>query len=615
MDARDAGLEEIANRSDIQGGAVFHHPSQDRSDLTENVGGFRSDGMGSHTMRLPSVPSSPRCVSSFPSWARASSPSSVRQLHPAFRGPPSCFPSFAVTLLRASSPVSLSVSFVPGDAACKARAREASHGLPLSDGLDPPNALGAKRRPGEHEESFQVSDTSGKAPPKSGKPQEELAETATASTGSGEKVWRASTHEGSDGICDKVGVPPPSTSEEMRNKTRRTDREERGASGTVENATLVAHARCHKRRRDEQEEQQDASGTRQEVRAADPAWANKVRAREGQGDERKDAGDAGHDDDSESVVSSCSDENTERQKASLSAIDSASSLSGPSLLSCGVPGSSLCLILNERAQKQEKGPRQRGKAEAGEDADAVKERTEKPEPKDGSKGGKETEGREDDEEAEETLFEFDEDDLWFLLYERHRHESDRSNTVAMDSTESHNLPAETQLSEELKAAVTDSLAKQILYSDKYQDSAYEYRAVTLPLQHPFLSRALSPLADAIRRERRRMSEKLWRSLGVRMSCGWRHWGWSMYEPNVLFFARPKWTDGITGIPPKSAAFAAKRHDRMRDLLAQEVAKGMNIVSRAVRLSRMATQDCHLMTDTEDDGSSSPICSLYQACLQ
>ncbi|PFH37581.1 cyclin-dependent kinase regulatory subunit protein [Besnoitia besnoiti] len=225
-------------------------------------------------------------------------------------------------------------------------------------------------------------------------------------------------------------------------------------------------------------------------------------------------------------------------------------------------------------------------------------------------GAKETDNQRETERDtdEETLFEFDEDDPWLLLYEYRRHDAEEcpaSAAGALGVPETNVILAEAELSAALKEAVTDTMAKRILYSDKYQDSAYEYRAVTLPLQHPFLSRGVAPLGETIRRERRCMSEEVWRALGIRMSCGWDHRGWSAYEPNVLFFARPKTTDPATGIPSPAAAFAARRHDCIRNALVREMARGMKLAATAVQSARLAKQDCHLMRHADEEESEVP----------
>ncbi|KEP60110.1 UNVERIFIED_CONTAM: cyclin-dependent kinase regulatory subunit protein [Hammondia hammondi] len=513
--------------------------------------------------------------------------------------PPSC--------VFASLPAGISYS---GSSAASSPACSAPRKL-LSAGIDLQSTSGAPRKPSEYEDSFENFVSPAIAPEEIRKQQldkSKPAEVSSVSAGlGGNTAASVAAHEKSEGGREKVDDSRVFTHDE-RSKCARTEREECGNSAFLENASFAAHARCKRRRRGEQDAPRGGSGTGKKPTVSRPASEGREKA-----DEAKNACNA--DGRERGAVSSPDDENEERQTASICASTGPSSFAASSLFPFAIPGASVeGFIVNEgKAVKKVTELSERGKEKAGGDAGAVEKGKEETEPEGGNQGGKDTDGREVDEEM---LFEFDEDDLWLLLYERQRQESDgRCPPVAVDSTESDSFPAETQLSEELKAVVTDALAKRIVYSEKYQDSAYEYRAVTLPLQHPFLSHSLSPHADAIRRERRRLPEKVWRALGIRMSCGWRHWGWSMYEPNILFFARPKWTDGVTGIPPRSAAFAAKRHDRMRELLAQAVAKGMNVVSQKLRSALLATQDCCLMTDTEDDESSSSICGVYQDCMR
>lgn len=80
--------------------------------------------------------------------------------------------------------------------------------------------------------------------------------------------------------------------------------------------------------------------------------------------------------------------------------------------------------------------------------------------------------------------------------------------------------------------------KEIEYSDKYEDSQYEYRHVILPKEVA----KLLPQGKAMRL----LSENEWRSLGVQQSRGWQHYEIHRPEPHVLLFRRPVGTDPVTG---------------------------------------------------------------------
>ncbi|XP_077389985.1 cyclin-dependent kinases regulatory subunit 2 [Festucalex cinctus] len=69
--------------------------------------------------------------------------------------------------------------------------------------------------------------------------------------------------------------------------------------------------------------------------------------------------------------------------------------------------------------------------------------------------------------------------------------------------------------------------KDIHYSEKYNDDAFEYRHVTLP-------KPLSKLVPASHL----MSEEEWRGLGVQQSHGWIHYMIHKPEPHILLFRRP-----------------------------------------------------------------------------
>jgi len=80
---------------------------------------------------------------------------------------------------------------------------------------------------------------------------------------------------------------------------------------------------------------------------------------------------------------------------------------------------------------------------------------------------------------------------------------------------------------------------EIEYSEKYQDSRYEYRHVILPKE----------VAKKLPNPPRILSEAEWRGLGVCQSLGWVHYEIHRPEPHVLLFRRPLQSlpcDGLFG---------------------------------------------------------------------
>eukprot|EP00243_Klebsormidium_subtile_P004319 TRINITY_DN18291_c0_g1_i1.p1 TRINITY_DN18291_c0_g1~~TRINITY_DN18291_c0_g1_i1.p1 ORF type:complete len:112 (-),score=12.17 TRINITY_DN18291_c0_g1_i1:344-679(-) len=71
------------------------------------------------------------------------------------------------------------------------------------------------------------------------------------------------------------------------------------------------------------------------------------------------------------------------------------------------------------------------------------------------------------------------------------------------------------------------MSAQIQYSEKYQDSVFEYRHVILPTSY------VKELP-----KNRLLSEDEWRALGVQQSRGWEHYAVHRPEPHVLLFRRP-----------------------------------------------------------------------------
>jgi len=70
-------------------------------------------------------------------------------------------------------------------------------------------------------------------------------------------------------------------------------------------------------------------------------------------------------------------------------------------------------------------------------------------------------------------------------------------------------------------------AKDIYYSNKYCDEAYEYRHVVLPKE----------IAKSVPKHKL-MTETEWRTLGVQQSQGWVHYMTHDPEPHILLFRRP-----------------------------------------------------------------------------
>ncbi|CAO1372804.1 unnamed protein product [Diamesa hyperborea] len=69
-------------------------------------------------------------------------------------------------------------------------------------------------------------------------------------------------------------------------------------------------------------------------------------------------------------------------------------------------------------------------------------------------------------------------------------------------------------------------AKDIYYSDKYEDDEFEYRHVQLPKE---LARLVP--------KKHLMTESEWRAIGVQQSRGWVHYMIHHPEPHILLFRR------------------------------------------------------------------------------
>ncbi|KAH3757160.1 cyclin-dependent kinases regulatory subunit [Pelomyxa schiedti] len=70
--------------------------------------------------------------------------------------------------------------------------------------------------------------------------------------------------------------------------------------------------------------------------------------------------------------------------------------------------------------------------------------------------------------------------------------------------------------------------EDIVYSEKYTDSVYEYRHVILP-----------PDISALLPKDRLLTEEEWRGAGVQQSLGWVHYLIHKPEPHILLFRRPR----------------------------------------------------------------------------
>ncbi|XP_057301619.1 cyclin-dependent kinases regulatory subunit 1-like [Hydractinia symbiolongicarpus] len=67
---------------------------------------------------------------------------------------------------------------------------------------------------------------------------------------------------------------------------------------------------------------------------------------------------------------------------------------------------------------------------------------------------------------------------------------------------------------------------ELQYSEKYEDTEYEYRHVIVPRKY----------TDMIPKHHL-MTETEWRNLGIQQSPGWIHYLIHKPEPNVLLFRR------------------------------------------------------------------------------
>eukprot|EP01057_Protomagalhaensia_wolfi_P004487 Protomagalhaensia_wolfi_Nauph_80__4486@NODE_45_length_4272_cov_191_556107_g36_i0_p4_GENE_NODE_45_length_4272_cov_191_556107_g36_i0NODE_45_length_4272_cov_191_556107_g36_i0_p4_ORF_typecomplete_len117_score20_27CKS/PF01111_19/4_8e32_NODE_45_length_4272_cov_191_556107_g36_i038694219 len=87
-----------------------------------------------------------------------------------------------------------------------------------------------------------------------------------------------------------------------------------------------------------------------------------------------------------------------------------------------------------------------------------------------------------------------------------------------------------------------------VYSEKYNDDAFEYR-------HVILTRHMAQEVKSLLSKRgsdqpELLQEHEWRALGVQQSRGWQHYLFHRPEPHVLLFRRPLGTDPATGRPPR-----------------------------------------------------------------
>mmetsp|Transcript_9870 Transcript_9870/g.17357 ORF Transcript_9870/g.17357 Transcript_9870/m.17357 type:complete len:110 (+) Transcript_9870:181-510(+) len=91
--------------------------------------------------------------------------------------------------------------------------------------------------------------------------------------------------------------------------------------------------------------------------------------------------------------------------------------------------------------------------------------------------------------------------------------------------------------------------QQIEYSERYNDSNFEYRHVTLPKE---IAKEL-PKGTLL-------EEHQWRALGVQQSRGWQHYAIHRPEPHIMLFRRPLGTDPTTGeVKPELEREAKERY--------------------------------------------------------
>ena len=77
------------------------------------------------------------------------------------------------------------------------------------------------------------------------------------------------------------------------------------------------------------------------------------------------------------------------------------------------------------------------------------------------------------------------------------------------------------------------------YSDKFFDSEYEYRFVTLP-------RSMTDKIIEVRTQGKYLSEEEARDLGIIQSKGWVHYDYHLPEPHIILFKRLIGTNPRTG---------------------------------------------------------------------
>ncbi|EAN34427.1 Cyclin-dependent kinase regulatory subunit family protein [Theileria parva strain Muguga] len=77
--------------------------------------------------------------------------------------------------------------------------------------------------------------------------------------------------------------------------------------------------------------------------------------------------------------------------------------------------------------------------------------------------------------------------------------------------------------------LSEYVINNIQYSPKITHSNCQIRCVTLPREHPVLVGGLDGYGTRL------LSESEWRKLGIKMSKGWTHSGYSPYESHILIF--------------------------------------------------------------------------------
>eukprot|EP01101_Sappina_pedata_P004916 TRINITY_DN2152_c0_g1_i1.p3 TRINITY_DN2152_c0_g1~~TRINITY_DN2152_c0_g1_i1.p3 ORF type:complete len:110 (-),score=46.26 TRINITY_DN2152_c0_g1_i1:145-474(-) len=76
----------------------------------------------------------------------------------------------------------------------------------------------------------------------------------------------------------------------------------------------------------------------------------------------------------------------------------------------------------------------------------------------------------------------------------------------------------------------EKYCNKIYYSEKYEDDFYQYRHIILPKE-------IFNIVKSSKKEKKVLTEKEWRTLGVQGSLGWQHYAVHDPEPHILLFRR------------------------------------------------------------------------------